>query len=602
MSIFYWPVKVFGIESIFLQNLIYKIPLLLADLSIYLILIGLFRNKTKLITLFYWMMPIIFYASFMHAQLDLIPTALFLGSILTIKRKKTLWASILFGLAISTKLHLLAAFPILVLYVQKRQSTKSAMTFFVGTVLTYVFFVFPYLSSPGFINLVLLNPKQSLLLQNFIQINHLKIYLPILAVTLLYLKFSIHKKVNFDLLVAYLGILFSVFLLLVQPSPGWYIWLCPFLSIFFVKCVEKQPKTAYIYATFNVAYLAFFLLAAPSDFSDLNYLGVSVNMKSNLLTVRFFLFTILETILIYIVYLLYIFGLKSNSVYHKDGSLLLAIGGDSASGKSILLGDLGSIFNNKLLALEGDGAHKWERGDKNWKKFTHLNPKANDLHEQASHLIQLKSGKSVKMKSYDHNSGKFTKPKVIKSKEYIVLSGLHPFYLPMMRKLTNIKIFMDTEEKLRKKWKLIRDSTQRNQKKEVVKHEINRRQLDQKKYINSQKQFADLTVSYYLQKNGKLGESLGLKITIDANLHLEKVVDVIRSNGIPVEWDYELDLKNQFLHFKQPISKEILDEIAKNHIENLDEIIEDEIQWEPGYRSIVQLMVLFLTSAKLREL
>ena len=39
---------------------------------------------------------------------------------------------------------------------------------------------------------------------------------------------------------------------------------------------------------------------------------------------------------------------------------------------------------------EGDGDHKWQRGDSNWSKFTHLDPKANFIHKQADAAIQHK--------------------------------------------------------------------------------------------------------------------------------------------------------------------------------------------------------------------
>jgi len=83
--------------------------------------------------------------------------------------------------------------------------------------------------------------------------------------------------------------------------------------------------------------------------------------------------------------------------------------------------------------------HKWERGDTHWQQFTHLDPKANYIHRQAEQLLALKAGRSVVRMIYDHSTGKFRKSGEIKPSEFIVLDGLHPFYLPKMRKIIDLK-------------------------------------------------------------------------------------------------------------------------------------------------------------------
>ena len=54
-------------------------------------------------------------------------------------------------------------------------------------------------------------------------------------------------------------------------------------------------------------------------------------------------------------------------------------------------------FNkNDLTVVKGDDIHKWERNDLEWEKYTHLNPKANDLHLEINMLRKLKIGRSIK--------------------------------------------------------------------------------------------------------------------------------------------------------------------------------------------------------------
>ena len=56
---------------------------------------------------------------------------------------------------------------------------------------------------------------------------------------------------------------------------------------------------------------------------------------------------------------------------------IIAICGDSGSGKTVLANTLNLLFKKDGLTLETDRYHKWERGDPKWKEITHLNPDAN---------------------------------------------------------------------------------------------------------------------------------------------------------------------------------------------------------------------------------
>ena len=53
------------------------------------------------------------------------------------------------------------------------------------------------------------------------------------------------------------------------------------------------------------------------------------------------------------------------------------------------------------------------------------------------------------------------KTKKVEPKDFIVIAGLHPFYLPKLRKNIDLKIYIDTDDKLRRHWKIIRDTKQR---------------------------------------------------------------------------------------------------------------------------------------------
>jgi len=302
-------------------------------------------------------------------------------------------------------------------------------------------------------------------------------------------------------------------------------------------------------------------------------------------------------------YAFYKYGIKSNAVYQKVENLTIGIGGDSGVGKTTLLSSLENILGDKLLQIEGDGEHKWERGDENWEKYTHLDPKANHIHKQAEAVYALKLNHSIKRSEYDHNTGRFTDAVSVQPKAFIAISGLHPFYLPKLRKVIDFKIYMDTDEELRKHWKIIRDTKNRGYSLAKILEQIETRMGDAKKYIYPQKDFADLIVRYFSINKFTLGDEqedvkLGLIITLDANIHIE---DILNKLDCQFTWDYNDDLRTQFIELRTT-PKINFENIMIDTIINADEIISANIKWKTGYEGFIQLIMLKMISEKLKEL
>ncbi|MBI5196131.1 MAG: uridine kinase [Nitrospirae bacterium] len=605
-SFFYYPARFFSEGPVILQNLFFKLPILIVDIAITILLLKTFPNKQREIFIFYFISPIIIYASYMHSQLDLIPTALLFFSVYFLSNKKNVIISaVFFGLAISTKLHVLAALPLIVIYLLRNQKTKGIPVFTAISALVYIFFVLPYIGSEGFKHLVLSNPKQMLLFDVTYKIGGLTVFLPVWGAFLLYIRFLIYGKINLDLFYTFIVILFSVFVLLVPPSPAWYVWMFPFLSIFFIKFFSKNTKIIYYYAALNLFYILFFVCFNLSGYQDLTFLNTGLDLKIYDWKLSSMVFTALEAILFGVVYLFYKFGVKSNAVYKRDKAILIGIGGDSAAGKTTVLSDIEMLLGNRLFKIEGDADHKWERGDQKWQKFTHLNPKANYLHGQAESLILLKAGHPVFRRDYDHRIGKFTEPVKMYSKDFIAISGLHPFYLPVMRKIIDLKIYLDTDERLRRHWKILRDTKERGYSAASLLEQIEKRAEDAGKYIYPQKRFADISINYFTDENFAVGDEacsppVKLKITLNADMHLARIIDQFSIRGVDISWDYSDDLHTQYLVIEKQVSKEILSEIAREVIENIEEIIADKMQWRDGHRGFVQLIILLCLSKEMK--
>ena len=177
---------------------------------------------------------------------------------------------------------------------------------------------------------------------------------------------------------------------------------------------------------------------------------------------------------------------------------IIAIAGDSGSGKTTLSNYLLNIFgDNNYCKIETDRYHKWERGDPNYQKYSHLNPTANHLEKMNEDIYKLKIGHEIYSVDYDHHTGKFTQEEKIVSKNNVILCGLHTLYNDNTNNILDIKIFLDTDRELIKKWKIKRDVEERGYSIEKVLKQIAIRESDYNEYIKNQKDNGDIIIKFY---------------------------------------------------------------------------------------------------------
>jgi uridine kinase len=203
---------------------------------------------------------------------------------------------------------------------------------------------------------------------------------------------------------------------------------------------------------------------------------------------------------------------------------LIAITGDSGSGKTTLSNYIKNLFNNSF-SLECDRYHKWERNNHNWEKYTHLNPEANYITKMKNDVFDLKYGKNIYQINYDHNSGKFTDFKLIKSTPNLIVCGLHALY--NQNNIINLKVFMDTDDKLKIPWKINRDTIKRGYSEETILKQINYRKNDYQLYILPQKINSDIIINFFLNQN-----KTNLKIGISNKFNFDIFINAFKKFNI----------------------------------------------------------------------
>ena len=600
---------------VFFQNLVFKLPILLADLLGLYYLFRISRDKRKYILALYFLSPIILYASYMHGQLDLIPTVFLVGAVyylsdmgLTAKRERAYeWRFTLFlTLALASKLHIAAALPLFFLYIYKRKGWKKAVCMTGIPVVLTVAAVLPFWGS-GFVNMVLLNKEQEAVNRVYLDYGNAHLLLTVLVLLFLYFQAFQVNQMNRDLLISMTGLLFSVFLAFVPAMPAWFIWIVPFFMLYLARQSENRGKMVLVYGGFNVLYLLYYVFFHTTQFVDLYFLGSSLAfLKQSDEGVRDIVFSLMVGVFLILVICMYLYGVGSNSYYRRrNRPFTIGIAGDSGAGKTRLLQILEALLSKgRVLALEGDGDHKWERGDRNWEEITHLNPRANYLYRQAEDLKGLRGNNTIKRVDYDHETGTFTRKRRLSPKPYVVLCGLHSLYLPQMRQVLDMKVYLDTDDALRCHWKLCRDQEERGHDWASVLEQIRSRHKDAEKYIYPQKQYADLVIRYFdetLLKNpekaGKVQEiSLGVEFVLDAGINVEPLLSLLRDRGVPGELSYD-DLLHQKVSFcgeDLDVGRGVWAKTAAAVIPQIEDLTGGRILWEEGAGGLVQLMLLLV--------
>ena len=497
----------------FFQLFLYRIPLLMADVSIFLILRAWFKNQSvSKIIWFYWLSPVLIYISYIHGQLDVIPISLLFMSLFFLLKEKKIGmlslslSALLLGLSLATKTNVALVYPFFFLFLISKGLTLKHLSFFMIFSLSVFLIVnLNFLFSPAFIEMVFQNREQGKLLSAYFLLDQIPIYIIPCLVFLLFLRGISLKHYNRDIFIMFLGFSFSLILLFIPPMPGWYFWLLPFLAYFYIK---ENKNSKFLFFGLQGFYILYFI-----SFKDADYLQVFQILSPDLAfnptiytlisemgldadRVVGIVFTGLQTMLFVNCVFIYQKGLKSYT-QHKllSSPFLVGIGGNSAVGKSTISDTLLEIFTPfYTTVLRGDDMHKWQRGHEKWNELTHLDPKANELHKEINFLKRLKAGQKIKRREYDHNTGRFTKEATISSNNLIVFEGLHPFYLNSQASLYDLKIFLNPTTDLLSHWKIVRDTEERSASRKKVLEFLKKREKDSHKYIKPQRDRADLVI------------------------------------------------------------------------------------------------------------
>jgi phosphoribulokinase len=177
--------------------------------------------------------------------------------------------------------------------------------------------------------------------------------------------------------------------------------------------------------------------------------------------------------------------------------IILGVVGDSAAGKTTVTRGLVRVLGEENVAhICTDDYHRYDRKQRAELGITALHPDGNHLDIIAQHLHHLRHGDAILKPVYRHQDGTFGAPVYVRPERFTLIEGLLGYYLPEMRDVYDVRVFLNPPEELRRRWKVQRDCSRRGYTTDEVLAELDRREPDSEAFIRPQRRHADMLVSF----------------------------------------------------------------------------------------------------------
>jgi uridine kinase len=592
----------------------YFLTLLLCDVGLLVALRSLFRASYRMLVPLYWLSPVVLFATYWLGLNDLVPILLLFVGMLQMRRLHMGQAGALCGAAISAKFSMVLAIPLIAIYLWRNRALQSLLgRFVIGFAAAILVLGVPFVLSPYAVQMLAGNPEMEKAYMLAISIGTgTKIYMLPMAYLLATFVAWRMRRISFDLFLAMIGIVFLLVLLLTPASPGWFLWVLPFLVGYQLR---SGAVAIALVALFSVLHVVLTLLDTSSVLLPVDGApGAEVTMFARNLVGQHaasLLQTGMLSLGVILILTIYRYSVLANDYYRiSRRPIVIGIAGDSGAGKDTLVGSLTGLFGiHSVTTISGDDYHLWDRHKPMWQVMTHLNPRANNLAQFSHDLVALKDGRSIQARHYDHGSGRQSRPLRVESNDVIVASGLHALYSPVLRECYDLSIYLDIDERLRRHFKLARDVTDRGHTVEKVLSSLEKRDADSKRFIGPQAAHADLALSLQpihprILDDPVTKRPLRLKLNVRARHsgHEERLVRVlIGVCGLHVDMQVGSGGNSVDVTIEGECSAQDVAMAARYLMPHFDDLLDIEPKWEEGVKGLMQIVVLCHLDQALRK-
>lgn len=576
----------------------YAGTLLLFDISLLVILNSLNSSHWRPFLFLYWCSPVVIFATYFLGLNDLIPVTFLCLSLLLLIRESPILSGIVFAVAASAKISMIAAFPLILFYLWRNRTNNTlAAPFTISLTLFGFIFNGLFFLSPSALEMFALNPDVQKIYDLSINFGDGgQIYL--LGITYFVLLYAVWRigRFSFGMLTSFLAITFFLFLLLTPASPGWFVWVIPFLSLIQIQTGRRMK---WLVLLFSITYvlIAFLGVLGIHTLVFESTIAQDIAASNHL---RGIFLTILYSFGILLCWRIWREAVRKNDSFELSRKpFVIGIAGDSGSGKDTLADSLAGLFGSHSVAgLSGDDYHLWDRNKPMWQALTHLNPQSNDLEKFTSDVVDLSNRRSILARHYDHGEGLKGKPYRLAKNDFVLVTGLHALFSKPLRDCYDVSIYLDIDESLRRYYKLKRDVFVRGHSRDKVIEAIERRSADFKKFIKPQKKYADLVMSLqpihsHLLDDLRDGHVVRTRLFVmtkqnGAENRLRRLL--VGICGLHV--DLDSNEKYLSLTIEGDVCADDIALAARQLMPNIGDILDLHPEWENGTLGLMQLFVL----------
>lgn len=463
----------------------------------------------------------------------------------------------------------------------------------------------PFALSEGFRRMVLDTPEKDKIFALALPYGDgLSFYVMPLALAALLTAAWRTRRFNFETLFNLIGVGFFVLFLLTPASPGWAMWLMPFVTLY----LTRSGRTGWTLALAFSGLFVLFHLATSSGAAVANLMPrLAVPAIPDADRIRNLLLSTYLAVGGAIAFHMFQSGIVRNAFYRATRApLMIGIAGDSGAGKDTLAEALAALFGPSATAIvSGDDYHRWDRHKPMWRALTHLKPRANNLRRFADDALSLAGGRAVQAPHYDHHAGRMTKPRISPPGDVVIAAGLHALQPPDLVAAYDLKIFLAMDENLRRFFKMRRDVAVRGHAPETVLASMRKRQADSDRYIQPQAGCADLVLSLVPLDGRDIADPLrappvirmGLAIEAGADADVSALVrTLIAVAGVDV-----VHGSARIVVHGHPTSHDIA-AAARALVPEMLEYLALRPFWNEGVTGVMQLVVLDRLAARIGKL